>query len=46
MFVDAVASAWARQMPDIDWNDTTLYYTEYERENAGWDEIPIKDGTD
>lgn len=31
--VDAIASAWARELPLIDWIDATPLYFEYEREH-------------
>jgi hypothetical protein len=46
MLVDGIASAWARSMPAINWDDNTVYYSdEYERDNAGWDDSPVKDGS-
>jgi hypothetical protein len=37
-FVDAVAAAWARNFPLIDWDDTSPIFTEYERKGGEWNE--------
>ena len=40
--VDAIASAWARMLPLIDWNDKTPLYTAYEKAEDA-DEADRKD---
>jgi hypothetical protein len=46
LMIDAVASAWARQLPVIDWHDNILRYCDYEPENALLnDDPPQKDGS-